>query len=316
MQRRRIDAGYGKVILFGEHLVIHGYKALVAALPLKTYATVARAKNDTLIIDKRPKVPTFKPIKFVAYETMVRETAKNLGVHDKLEILLDGDLPVTSGGIGSSAAASVAVAKALSRFCGTQYSLDELNQVAYGGECCIHGTPSGIDNTAALYGGIFLFDRANGRNVLKAPYPLYIVIVDSGITADTATAIKRFKNEVISYNRSINPWVSQYTLLIPKAIEAVQTGDWSLLGSLMLENHEILRNLNVSCDLLDEMVAIAVKMGALGAKMSGSGNGGIMIALVQSIEEQQRLKIAFNERGFWSLAVALDYSTIDLYQEL
>jgi mevalonate kinase len=314
---RQITGGYGKVILLGEHLVVHGYKAIVASLPFKTDAEVRTiiGKSCT-ILDQRPKVPTFVCTKSLLYRNMILRIAQKLGIKDNLEVILSGDLPVTSGGIGASAAASVAVAEALSKFCGAEISLDKLDQLAFAGECCIHGTPSGIDNTAALYGGLFLYDKVGGRSVIQTSKPLYLVIVDSGCTADTALAINGLRTKIASNRSSVCSLFKRYEQLVPIAVKALQDANWPLLGQFMLENHKILQQLDLSCELLDSMVDNAMEAGSLGAKLSGSGKGGIMIALVAGQSEQHRVQAAFEKQGFWTLPVTLDYATEDVDQEI
>lgn len=313
----QIDMGYGKIILLGEHLVVHGHKALVATLPFKTYATAKITGDSCVLIDQRPKVPTYKKTnKTLLYQNMVTKIAQQVGIQDNLEVVLEGDLPVTSGGIGASAAACVAVAKALCRMRGAKPSTEELNKLAFHGECCIHGSPSGIDNTAALYGGIFLYDKIKGRSVLQVSEPLYLVIADSGCVSDTFLAIAGLKDRMATDMHILSVLFRQYERLVPHAGRAVQEADWKMLGQLMLENHDILRELDLSSALLDSMVDLAMQEGALGAKLSGSGKGGIMIVLVEGQKEQQKIQKAFDLRGFWTLAVRLDYATKDANQVL
>ena len=313
---QQMDMGYGKIILLGEHLVVHGHRALVAALPLKTYATAKISDAPSVLIDQRPKVPTYKTTKMLLYQDMITKIAQQVGIHDNLEVVLEGDLPVTSGGIGASAAACVAVAKALCRMRGTKPSAKELNKLAFHGECCIHGSPSGIDNTAALYGGIFLYDKIKGRHVLQVAELLYLVIADSGCASNTALAITGLKARMATDRHIFSALFKRYEQLVPHAVKAVQEADWPMLGQLMLENHGILRELDLSSVLLDSMVNLAMQEGALGAKLSGSGKGGIMIALAAGRQEQQKIQKAFDSHGFWTLAVRLDYATKYVNQAL
>lgn len=318
MQIYTSHEGYGKVIVLGEHLVVHGYQAIVAALPFKTEAGVRSIKGKfSIILDQRPRVPTFVCTKSLLYQNMVQKIAQELGIkEDNLEVILCGDLPVTSGGIGASAAASVAVVKALSRLCGAKLSLDELNQLAFAGECCIHGNPSGIDNTAALYGGLFLYDKVRGRTVINTREPLYLVIVDSGCTADTVSAINGLQTKIALNQSRLSLLFKQYEQLVPIAVKALQAANWPLLGQLMLENHKILQQLDLSCELLDSMVDNAMQAGALGAKLSGSGKGGIMIALAAGQNEQYTIQTTFEKQGFWTLPVTLDYTKAFVDQEI
>ena len=159
---------------------------------------------------------------------------------------------------------------------------DEVNAAGYEGERGYHGTPSGIDNTAATFGGLLRFRRTDGAPVFERrafPSPMRIVYASTGITASTTEVV----GDVRSKKEADEGWFAdlmrRYATLVSEAEEVVERGDANRLGELMNANHDLLRELTVSCAELDELVDAARAAGAAGAKMSGTGRGGLVIAL-------------------------------------
>ena len=300
--------GFGKIILFGEHVVLYDQKAIIAALPHKTYAFIQPSESgEWKLIDQRPKVPTYYPNKSTPYMHMVRRIAETIGIDESLCVTLAGNLPVTSGGIGSSSAAAVAVTKAFNEYAQKHMTLEQINRCAFEGECCIHGTPSGIDNTAATYGGICMF-QAGYRLPLNIVSPMYFVIADSGIASDTKIVISALQNFFArdAYNKQ--KILAQYKEIISASEQALQQEDLAVIGLLMNKNHALLQDMGISSESLDNMVTIARHAGALGAKMTGTGRGGIVIALAKDVRQQYHIEQCFMHDGFWTLSVCLDYS--------
>ena len=192
--------GYGKVILFGEHFVVHGIPAIVAALGKKTIATVEDSGRFE-VIDNRPATAGYKEKKKEQADDAIIRVLKHLKIDIEktpVRITFSGDLVAVSG-VGASAAQCASLARALNRHFSLDLDDEGINRAAYEGEKAYHGTPSGIDNTAATYGGIILFNKGDPPKIgrLSMAKPIEIVEGNTGLTSDTkeviATSRRRWK---------------------------------------------------------------------------------------------------------------------------
>ncbi|MHA2360447.1 MAG: mevalonate kinase [Candidatus Thorarchaeota archaeon] len=304
--------GKGKSILFGEHFVVYGIPAIATGIANETVAHVSRSKGlGWTLDDRRLAVPGYKEKKVdeqrVSIENVLRfckvDTSKE-GIHIELE----GDL-VCASGIGASAASCVALARALNDEYGLGLDDNAINQAAYEGEMGYHGTPSGLDNTASTFGGLIWFvrDMKGGPpafEALKLKESANLVIGSTGLTASTTEVV----GDVRAKKEDNPTWFDKISreseTLATDARDALLELNLKRVGELMNRNHEILQELTVSCKELDEFVAIAKKNGALGAKLTGTGRGGNIIALAP--DETTRNKIA---KVLENSGAALVYST-------
>ncbi|MHA1904487.1 MAG: mevalonate kinase [Candidatus Thorarchaeota archaeon] len=304
--------GKGKSILFGEHFVVYGIPAIATGIANETVAHVSRSKGlGWTLDDRRLAVPGYKEKKVdeqrVSIENVLRfckvDTSKE-GIHIELE----GDL-VCASGIGASAASCVALARALNDEYGLGLDDNAINQAAYEGEMGYHGTPSGLDNTASTFGGLIWFvrDMKGGPpafEALKLKESANLVIGSTGLTASTTEVVGDVRAKKEDNPTWFDKISREYETLATDARDALLELNLKRVGELMNRNHEILQELTVSCKELDEFVAIAKKNGALGAKMTGTGRGGNIIALAP--DETTRNKIA---KVLENSGAALVYST-------
>jgi len=295
-----MNHGYGKVILFGEHFVVHDLPAIVASLPWSTIASVRVLQNldqKILLDDKRPRIPGVKYLesKYHAYNQLAKNIVERMGIIDNLEITLAGDLVVSSGGIGASAATAVALTRALNNFYNLNLPDNEIHEIALHGERAVHGNPSGIDTTAATYGGLFVFQKNKDIKFLDQTNSTKIVLIDSGFTMPTSeviTLVKKFKD---NNPELVNSIISHYKNIVQEAEN--NRDNLARLGALMNENHELLRQIGVSTPELDTIVSVACGAGALGAKITGTGRGGLILALT-SDDTQDRVAHACQRLGY------------------
>lgn len=295
--------GYGKVILFNEHIVVYGIPSIVSAIGMGTTAKIERIPGAKIVIeDNRPATPGYKEEKAAQQRDSVDRIIKAAGLgKDKLglKIVLGGELLAASG-VGASAASCTAIARALNDEFKLKLTDDDINMLAFEGEKGYHGTPSGIDNTAATYGGMIWFRKTEKGPVmerLKMGKKVEIVMGNTGIVTDTKAAVagvrKRYDADPEKYNAIFK---SAETLVI-KARNAIEASDLKKLGELMNENHKHLQEIGVSCKELDNLVNIARKQGAYGAKLTGGGLGGYMVALTPGKELQERVARALQQQG-------------------
>ncbi len=295
--------GYGKTILFGEHFVVYGLEGIPAALGQTTTAKVKRINEEGYkLIDKRPVTEGYKETKKPEYDALIKRLIEYMGIKDGLEITLGGDLKAASG-VGASAACAAAIARAINEEYKMNMADEQINKAAFEAETAGSGTPSGIDNTVAVYGGFLLFKKnltggENKMEVLKVKKPIEIVLGNSGLTALTKEVVGDVKKLKETQPDKINPIFKEYEKLEEEAVKAIKNYDLKKLGELMNKNHELLKKLTVSCKELNELVKTSLDAGAFGAKLTGTGRGGLMIALTPGKELQEKVAKAIKAKGY------------------
>ncbi len=302
--------GFGKVILFGEHFVVYGIPSIASAISSKTIATVEKKEGSGIeLVDNRPEIPGYKQEKLEQQKDSNKRVMEAAGINideTGIKITLGGDL-IAASGVGASAASCAAIARALSDELGLNFDDEKINEIAYEGEKGYHGTPSGIDNTAATYGGLIWFVKGdpNVMERIKLERPIDIVMGNTGIVADTKAAVagvaERKEKEPEKYNQIFEHARS----LVSEARKALEALDLERVGKLMDENHRLLQEIGVSSPELDNLVGLAKENGTLGAKMTGGGLGGYMVALVPDKETQERVSKAMEERGFKTIKASV-----------
>jgi mevalonate kinase len=298
-------SGFGKVILFGEHFVVHGVPGIVSAIESATDAEVKKTQKGMTIVDERKGAKGYVGEKRTQQLESIERMLKKMGIEAKtasFSVWLGGNLPGFSG-LGASAASSVAIARAIAQEFGMKLTDGRINEIAYEAEKAYAGTPSGIDNTAATYGGLLWFKKnmSGGPNTIEKisiRKPVEIIIGSTGIVANTKAMV-----EGVAERKKKNP--EKYAHLFKQAEELAFTArkalqEFSLrkVGKLMNENHSLLQKIEVSCKELDYLVDLAIKRGAYGAKLTGGGGGGCMTALTPTNALQETVAEAIEKAGY------------------
>lgn len=295
--------GYGKVILFNEHFVVYGVPSIVSAIDKATTAKVERSSGPGWSLeDNRPATPGYKEEKLEQQRESINLILKAAGIDPTktpIKITFGGDL-VAASGIGASAASCTALARALSDEFNLGLSDEQINELAYEGEKGYHGSPSGIDNTAATYGGLIWFVRGepNVMERLKIKRPVEVVMADTGIVANTKAAVAGVHERKEKYPEKYGKIFSEARDLAFMARKALEDYDIRAVGKLMDENHRLLQAIEVSCKELDFLVELARANGAYGAKMTGGGLGGNIVALTPGKDLQDQVARAIKKEGF------------------
>ncbi len=279
----------GKIILFGEHAVVYQQPAI--AVPVTQFRTRATIIPDVIgppgkmrilspAVNLDCQLDSLNPDHPLA--AVIDEVITTLGVTHipACTLKLSSTIPVAAG-LGSGAAVSVAVIRVLSAFLGMPLEDKSVNKLAFKVEKIHHGKPSGIDNTVITYNKPVYFVHHKPIEIINIKKPFTVIIADTGIPSPTVQAINQVhearKNNVTHFERLFNAVGS----LTRTAHQAIKNGHPKRLGPLMNENHELLVEMGVSCTELDKLVNIANANGALGAKLSGGGQGGNMIVLTE-----------------------------------
>ena len=298
-------SGFGKAILFGEHFVVHGVSGIVSAIDLTADAEVKRIGEGITVKDERKGAKGYTEKKRTQQKESIERMLKTMGLDLEkisLEIWLRGSLPVFSG-IGASAASSVAIARAIAEEFEMTLSDERINEIAYEAEKAYAGTPSGIDNTAATYGGLIWFRRnlSGGPNTIERlgiREPVEIVIGNTGVVADTKEMVAGVAERKKENPEKYDPLFNQAERLAFEARKALEGFDLRGVGRLMNKNHDLLQEIEVSCKELDYLVNLGQEQGAFGAKLTGGGGGGCMLALTPGKELQEAVAAAMEKEGF------------------
>lgn len=296
--------GFGKTILIGDQFVLEEVPAIVSAISYETETSVERTDGKGWILeDNRIEVPGYKEKK---KEQQVRSIDRILEVmkidviKNPIKITIGGTL-LAGSGVGASAASCVSLARALNEEFKLGYSTEEINRVAWQGEFPYHGVASGVDNTASTYGGLLLFWLKNNQQNferIKTPKPFEIVLANSGVTANTALL-----DEVTDRQKNEDPglFASRMKTITNQAHtmkEFLQAGDLEGVGNIMTRNHELLKDMDFSHEILNYLCKLAIEKGAWGAKVTGGGRGGYMVALTPGKELQEKVASAFDKEGY------------------
>ena len=285
----------GKIILFGEHFVVHGVKAILCAINKR--AIVISKKNETQNIFIKSSLgentipisesldnieSTFKPFFFIA-KKIINENNFSNGV----DIEIQSEIPIGAG-LGSSSACCVAAALSISNLF-SKLDKNQILELAIEAEKTIFPNTSGADCTVSVFGGIIDYQKDNGYKIIETNHEFDFIVVNSKKSHSTNIVVNRvneFKNE----NKKIfDDLCDEESKLIEKAIDSLQKFDLETLGKCMAQNQIFLEQLGVSNDLLLSIVKLVEKE-TFGAKITGAGDGGCIIALTEKNKKDSVLE--------------------------
>jgi mevalonate kinase len=301
-----------KIILFGEHFVVYGEPAIVLAIDRRAYATVNFHKDGRLHFrsanlnlagyfvngvfnveqgDEREAKMKFEPVR-VAVEKVLERNKKHVG----LDIEINSTVPVAAG-LGSSAAVVTAVTAAVGNLLKLEMSKEDIFRITYEAEKIVHGTPSGVDPAISTFGGTLLFQIDTGFKPLEVKAEMPLVIGHTGVERSTRVQVEKVRHIMHDYPRVAEPIRKAAREVVLRAIDAFKENDLKTLGELMNINHALLCGVGVSDESLEWLVNAARKGGALGAKLTGAGGGGCMIALADDEKLEQVLDAIMRAGG-------------------
>ncbi len=292
----------GKVILFGEHAVVYGRPAIavpVTEVQAQAYIEPGPAGQGVVVVapdlDRRVIVREAPPDEPLAH--IVRGTLRAIGrgSDPDLTITITSTIPIARG-LGSGTAVSTAIVRALARHLGHWFPSQAISDLVYQTEVLYHGTPSGIDNTVIAFEKPVYFVKGVTREIFWVGRPFRLAVADTGLASPTWEVVGDLRRRYQADPTRYEPLLDRVGEIALAARSAIVQGQEAELGRLMDENHALLQELGVSCPELDRLVAAARQGGALGAKLSGAGRGGHMIALVTE-ETQGRVDMLLRLAG-------------------
>lgn len=279
----------GKIILFGEHAVVYGRPAIAVPVhDLRAQAVITRlddAEPNSILIEASD-IQISARIEDLGEEDLLRQSVQlildtlEVNTFPSFELRISSEIPIASG-LGSSAAVNVAMLRALALFFERELSLEFQSKLTYQIERLYHGTPSGIDNTVVTYEKPIFFRRGEDPQVIEPGDSMTFLIADTGIASPTGEVVSGVRErwmEEESYYEALFDQISELSLLAKRAISA---GHIPVLGPLMNQNQVLLKALGVSSPEIESLVRSAQETGAFGAKLSGAGQGGNVIALIE-----------------------------------
>lgn len=286
----------GKLILFGEHATVYGHPGIAAPIDIGMRIRISHDREGPRLI--RPKFPQYfgKTEPESSFDLFSQAVKKGLSIYnlekEPIALEVESDLPVGMG-LGSSAAFSAGVCKTLRRYAGQagdqgeRTLFDEVQKL----ESIFHGNPSGMDAATVLADSVLWFRKGPPREILpiRIPTPLsgLICIVEPG--ASTLEQVRFVRRNLAIDERKVKGLLESIGQIAIQAHSLFGSNNLAKTGELMNRNHQLLSNLGVSTPKLDQAAALLRKQdGVLGAKLTGSGGGGAVIALTAP-EEQHRL---------------------------
>ena len=290
---KSIASAPGKIILFGEHFVVHGTPAILAAIDKRVAVTSTFTENKTIRVNSEMVLGTLEvpshipadklrhPIVELPFRPFIYLANKMINSHQDvngLEITINSDIPIGVG-LGSSSACCVAATASISGLF-KELSSEENLKMSIEAEKTIFPDTSGADCTVCTYGGIIEYDKINGSEKNTDASNLNLLIVNSMIPHSTKRSVEKVSKFKESNEDRFSQLCVSETKLIGEVNLALKNKDLITLGLKMSENQKYLEEIQVSNDTLHDMIS-SLKEISLGAKITGAGDGGCIIALVK-----------------------------------
>ena len=305
----------GKVILFGEHFVVYGVKAILCAIDKRITVIAEKTKERKISVKSNigrlelekntPLSEINSPLKPFYY--LANKIIRN---HETgIKIIVESNIP-SGVGLGSSSACCVAGAAAISRLF-TDTTREEILKLAIEAEKTIFQNTSGADCTVCTYGGIMEYDKKNGFTKIESQPNFHLVIANSNIEHSTETVVaevKKFKeeNEV-----EFSTLCKSESELIEDVLKALKENNIKEIGNKVIQNQQYLEKIGISNNKLRDMIKIG-KNGSFGAKLTGAGGGGCIFALTDKLNLDNTVK-QFKDNNYDCFSVRIDFKGLDTF---
>jgi mevalonate kinase len=299
-----MQRGSGKIILFGEHFVVHNSYAIAAAIDKYVEVEITEI-NDS----KKAELDSiFNSEEVRKTGHLYKAGIKMLEHLDlKKQMKLSISSTINSSGLGASAAFCVAFAKALNEKFSLDMDMVKVNELAFEGEKAFHGNPSGIDNTTSMYGGIVLFWKESklNYNKINPKEKLKLLVVDTGKKRNTDKLIANVTEFMNNNPEQFKEYIAEVNHLVDDAKDAMLVGDMKYLGELMLINQSLLEKIGVSTEDIKKIITLGINNGALGGKLTGAGGGGSVILLYDCDNVKDKIINKLKEEGYNSFSIEI-----------
>jgi len=305
----------GKVILFGEHFVVYGIKAVLCAINKRITVTAEKVDGDKISIKSdignlelgpnRSISEINSPLRPFYYlaDKMIRN--QNTGIDIKVE----SDIPLGVG-LGSSSACCVAGAAAISRLF-KEITKEEILEMAIEAEKTIFENTSGADCTVCTYGGIMEYDKKNGFTKIESQPNFHLVIANSNIEHSTKSIVAKVREFKEKNEDEFSRLCDNESKLVEDVLELLKINSIEKLGGKITENQKYLETIGVSNNKLRDMIQVGQKT-SFGAKITGAGGGGCIFALTDMSNLEQTMN-EFQSNNYDCFSVKIDFKGLDTF---
>jgi mevalonate kinase len=305
----------GKVILFGEHFVVYGVKAILCAINKRITVTAEKIEGGKISIKSNIGNLTLEPNKLISeinsplkpFYYLANKMIQNQNTG--IEIIVESDIPLGVG-LGSSSACCVAGAAAISRLF-NKTSKEEILKLAIEAEKTIFENTSGADCTVCTYGGIMEYDKENGFNKIESEPNFHLVIANSNIEHSTESVVARVREFKEKDETKFATLCNNESKLVKDVLGLLKENNIKKIGDKAIQNQEYLETIGKSNDKLREMIQIGQNK-SFGAKITGAGGGGCIFALTDESNLDQTM-IQFKEKNYDCFSVKIDFKGLDTF---
>ncbi len=308
----------GKVILFGEHFVVYGVKAILCAINKRVTVTAEKIDEKKIFIQSdigdlvlepgKKSIPEiYSPLKPFYYlaDRMLQAQDGTAGIR----IIIESDIP-SGVGLGSSSACCVAGAAAISGLF-AESSREEILELAIAAEKTIFQDTSGADCTVCTYGGIMEYDKKNGFVKIESKANFHLIIANSEMEHSTESIVSRVKKFKEENGIEFSKLCDSEAVLVEDVLRLLKSNNVEGLGQKIIQNQKYLEAIGVSNNKLGEMVKIGEKS-SFGAKITGAGGGGCIFALTDESNSEAVIS-QFNEMNYKCFSVKIDFKGLDTF---
>ena len=305
----------GKVILFGEHFVVYGVKAILCSINKRVTVTAEKTTDKKIFINSEIGNLILEPNKSISeinsplkpFYYLANKVIKNQDTG--IQIKIDSEIPLGVG-LGSSSACCVAGAAAIFKLFGN-ISKEEILELAIEAERTIFENTSGADCTVCVYGGIMEYDKKQGFKKIEDEPNFQLVIANSNIEHSTESMVSGVKTFVIKNKEEFSKLLNQESKLVEDVLKLLKENNPEELGEKINQNQKYLETIGISNNQLKKMIEIGQKT-SFGAKITGSGGGGCIFALTNESNVEQSLK-EFKDKNFECFSAEIDFKGLNTF---
>ena len=305
----------GKVILFGEHFVVYGVKAILCSINKRVTVTAEKISDKKIVINSEIGNLILEPNKSISeinsplkpFYYLANKVIKNQNTG--IQIKIDSEIPLGVG-LGSSSACCVAGAAAIFKLFGDR-SKEEILELAIEAERTIFENTSGADCTVCVYGGIMEYDKKQGFKKIEDEPNFQLVIANSNIEHSTESMVSEVKAFTIKNKEEFSKLLNQELELVEDVLKLLKENNTIELGEKINQNQKYLETIGISNNQLRKMIEIGQKT-SFGAKITGSGGGGCIFAITDESNLEDTLK-EFKDNNFECFSVEIDFKGLNTF---